>query len=77
MINSDIPNFTPDPAWDYYIIWHRCLRAKAKIELALAALSKQEELNLDTNESCDDLILEAIAELNQIDFEKEEDEDED
>ncbi|BAY89644.1 MULTISPECIES: hypothetical protein [unclassified Tolypothrix] len=74
MTNSDIPNYTPDAAWDYYIIWHRCMRAKAKIEQALTLMSKQEEENTAINADCDELISHAIYELNEIQFDLEEEE---
>lgn len=39
-INNNIPH--PDPAWDYYIEWHKLVRAKAQLEKLIEYISKLE-----------------------------------
>ncbi|MEA5622519.1 hypothetical protein [Nostoc sp. UHCC 0251] len=46
--NLDIPH--PDPAWDYYIEWHKLLRAKAQLEKLIEFMSKVENFTEDTQE---------------------------
>ncbi|MBW4678110.1 MAG: hypothetical protein KME52_30235 [Desmonostoc geniculatum HA4340-LM1] len=40
---SDIPQ--PDPAWDYYPLWHSLHHIKAKINKALEIMNEQEYVN--------------------------------
>lgn len=47
-INSEIPH--PDPAWDYYIEWHKLVRAKAQLEKLIEHISKVENTTEETTE---------------------------
>lgn len=42
--NSEITNNIPqpDPAWDYYILWHSLHHIKAKIDAALNSMKDEE-----------------------------------
>ncbi|WP_445629074.1 hypothetical protein [Nostoc sp. DSM 114167] len=40
----------PDPSWDYYIEWHKLLRAKAQLENLIEFISKCENATEDTQE---------------------------
>ncbi|MEA5601056.1 hypothetical protein [Nostoc sp. UHCC 0252] len=46
--NENIP--VPDPAWDYYIEWHKLIRAKAQLEKVIEYISKVEDFSEDTQE---------------------------
>ncbi|WP_448271907.1 hypothetical protein [Nostoc sp. DSM 114160] len=46
--NLEVPQ--PDPAWDYYIEWHKLLRAKARLEKLIEFISKCENSTEDTQE---------------------------
>lgn len=41
MTENNIPD--PDPAWDYYIVWHSLHHIKAKIDAALKIIGKSED----------------------------------
>lgn len=44
MNEPDIPYIPdPDPAWDYYIVWHSLHHIKAKIDAALKIIGKSED----------------------------------
>jgi len=48
---TDTPNIPePDPAWDYYIEWHKLAQAKAKLENLMAYLAEQEDATEETDE---------------------------
>ncbi len=48
-MNNENLEFTsdnqPDPAWDYYPLWHSLHHIKAKIDAALKIMNKQEYVN--------------------------------
>ena len=46
--NLNIPH--PDPAWDYYIEWHKLIRAKAQLEKLIEFILKIENATEDTQE---------------------------
>ncbi|WP_448271580.1 hypothetical protein [Nostoc sp. DSM 114160] len=46
--NLEVPQ--PDPAWDYYIEWHKLLRAKTQLEKLIEFISKCENSTEDTQE---------------------------
>jgi hypothetical protein len=45
--NSEITH--PDPAWDYYPLWHSLHHIKAKIDTALKIMKQQEYVNTVTD----------------------------
>ena len=47
-ISNNIPQ--PDPGWDYYIEWHKLLRAKSQLEKLIEYLSKVKDATEDTQE---------------------------
>ncbi|MEH2422498.1 MAG: hypothetical protein V7K48_16750 [Nostoc sp.] len=48
--NLEIPNniSQPDPAWDYYIEWHKLIRAKAQLDKLIEFMSKVESATEDS-----------------------------
>ncbi|MDZ7992046.1 MAG: hypothetical protein RM022_014835 [Nostoc sp. EfeVER01] len=40
----------PDPAWDYYIEWHKLIRAKAQLEKVVEFISTVENFTEETQE---------------------------
>ncbi|MEH2123091.1 hypothetical protein [Nostoc sp.] len=46
--NLNIPH--PDPSWDYYIEWHKLIRAKAQLDKLIEFISKVENATEDTQE---------------------------
>ncbi len=51
---SDIPQ--PDPAWDYYPLWHSLNHIKAKINVALKIMADNEYSNPAVDEQLKDLL---------------------
>ncbi|OYD93119.1 hypothetical protein CDG76_20720 [Nostoc sp. 'Peltigera membranacea cyanobiont' 210A] len=47
-MTDNIPH--PDPAWDYYIEWHKLIRAKAQLDKLIEFMSKVENATEDTQE---------------------------
>lgn len=45
---NSIPH--PDPSWDYYIEWHKLIRAKAQLDKLIEFISKVENATEDTQE---------------------------
>ncbi|MBX9259402.1 hypothetical protein H1Q63_36720 [Desmonostoc muscorum CCALA 125] len=45
---NDFPQ--PDPVWDYYIEWHKLIRAKAQLEKVIEFISKVENATEDATE---------------------------
>ena len=45
---NSIPH--PDPAWDYYIEWHKLIRARTKLDKLIEFISKVENATEDTQE---------------------------
>ncbi|MBH8565000.1 hypothetical protein I8748_22920 [Nostoc sp. CENA67] len=81
MSNSERTNNTwqPDPAWDYYILWHSLHHIKAKIDGALGNIKDEEyaalHVDLDIRkilEPASELLIEIVDSLP----EKEEEDDE-
>lgn len=60
-ILKDIPQ--PDPAWDYYIIWHSLLAHKAKIDIALKTIKDAENATDELDEEIYDLLEPQITSL--------------
>nr|WP_322708840.1 hypothetical protein [Nostoc sp. ChiSLP03a] len=47
-MNNNIPQ--PDPTWDYYIEWHKLIRAKAQLDKLIEFISKVENATEETQE---------------------------
>ena len=47
-MTDNIPH--PDPAWDYYIEWHKLMRAKAQLDKLIEFISKVENATEDIQE---------------------------
>ncbi|MDZ8134374.1 MAG: hypothetical protein RM049_03620 [Nostoc sp. DedQUE04] len=47
-MTNNIPH--PDPTWDYYIEWHKLIRAKAQLDKLIEFISKVENATEDTQE---------------------------
>ncbi|MEH1807546.1 hypothetical protein [Nostoc sp.] len=45
-ITNNIPQ--PDPAWDYYIEWHKLIRARTQLDKLIEFMSKVENATEDT-----------------------------
>ena len=56
---------SPDPAWDYYLLWHSLHRAKAQIDQALTHLKELEVANDDADRFAYSFINDAINTLRQ------------
>ena len=49
MNNQEVLNIPhPDPAWDYYIEWHKLIRAKVQLQNLIEFLSKVENATEET-----------------------------
>jgi hypothetical protein len=46
--NLNIPH--PDPAWDYYIEWHKLIRAKTQLEKVIEFISTVESFSEETQD---------------------------
>lgn len=62
--NLDIPQ--PDPAWDYYIIWHSLHHIKAKIDVALKIMKDCEYASSDSDDDIKDELAAASDKLTEI-----------
>ncbi|MEH2371965.1 hypothetical protein [Nostoc sp.] len=62
--NLNIPQ--PDPAWDYYIIWHSCQHIKAKIDAALKIMHDSENANKEIDKELYDLLDPASENLIEV-----------
>nr|WP_322711764.1 hypothetical protein [Nostoc sp. ChiSLP03a]MDZ8213007.1 hypothetical protein [Nostoc sp. ChiSLP03a] len=47
-MTNNIPH--PDPTWDYYIEWHKLIRAKAQLDKLIEFISKVENATEETQE---------------------------
>ena len=56
----------PDPAWDYYTLWHDLIHIKAKIDQALDRIKNVQEFDTETNEDMQDILQPASSYLIQI-----------
>ncbi|MBD2489420.1 hypothetical protein [Aulosira sp. FACHB-615] len=66
--NSETTNNTwqPDPAWDYYTLWHNLIHIKAKIDQALEEIKSVNEFDSGVNEVIQDILQPASSSLIQI-----------
>ncbi|AFY34889.1 hypothetical protein [Calothrix sp. PCC 7507] len=53
-IENQIPE--PDPAWDYYPLWHSLQHIKAKIDAALKVMGASEEANSGLDQEIKNLL---------------------
>ena len=60
----DIPH--PDPVWDYYIEWHKLIRAKAQLEKVIEYISTVEDFSEDTQEILVEDTAKVISTLQSI-----------
>lgn len=56
----------PDPAWDYYTLWHNLIHIKAKIDQALKEIKNVKEFDSGVNEVIQDILQPASSSLIQI-----------
>ncbi|ALF51854.1 hypothetical protein ACX27_01740 [Nostoc piscinale CENA21] len=66
--NSGTTNNTwqPDPAWDYYTLWHDLIHIKAKIDQALNRMKNVKEFDREVHEDLSDILQPASSSLIQI-----------
>ncbi|MEH2263833.1 hypothetical protein [Nostoc sp.] len=62
--NLNIPQ--PDPSWDYYIEWHKLIRANAQLKELIEFISKIENAREDVQEILRQDISKIIATLADI-----------
>jgi hypothetical protein len=60
--NLDIPQ--PDPAWDYYVTWHKLLKAKSQLDKLIQELSEFEEESVTQNEYFEEQLSKVLSTLN-------------
>ncbi len=61
---SNIPQ--PDPAWDYYIIWHKLFQTKFKLEKLMKYVAEIEEADIDSNNNVNEDLAEIINLLEEM-----------
>lgn len=55
--NSELTNtWQPDPAWDYYTLWHDLIHIKAKVDQALNVMKHFEEATTECDENIREII---------------------
>ncbi|OUL28799.1 hypothetical protein [Nostoc sp. 106C] len=65
--NSEIENIPqPDPAWDYYILWHSLHHIKAKINAALKLIANNEDADSEIDEQIRILLNPTSEKLTEI-----------
>ncbi|MEH1790545.1 MAG: hypothetical protein V7L23_34525 [Nostoc sp.] len=64
--DCNLLNGTPDPTWDYYLIWHQLQYCKSRIEKALQTISKNEYSAIETDREMRRLLIDPCQELNNI-----------
>jgi hypothetical protein len=62
--NLNIPQ--PDPSWDYYIEWHKLIKANAQLKELIEFMSKVENATEDAQEILQQDILKILATLKDI-----------
>ncbi|MBN3959238.1 hypothetical protein [Nostoc sp. NMS8] len=61
---SNIPE--PNPSWDYYITWHKLLKAKFHLDDLMEYISKLEEASADSNEVVEEDLSKIIRILESV-----------
>ncbi len=64
MVENEVPH--PDPAWDYYPLWHSLHHIKAKIDSALNFMIQEEYANPGTDEELRKILDSASDKLIEI-----------
>lgn len=59
-------NGSPDPTWDYYLIWHQLKYCKSRIDKALLTISQKEYSSIGTDREMRRLLIDPCQELNNI-----------
>ncbi|MEH1971091.1 hypothetical protein [Nostoc sp.] len=54
----------PDPAWDYYITWHKLLKAKSQLDELIKDVSEYEEETVTQNEYFEEQLSKILKTLN-------------
>ncbi|MBN3897357.1 MAG: hypothetical protein HWQ41_19375 [Nostoc sp. NOS(2021)] len=62
----DLLNGSPDPAWDYYVLWHRIQQIKAQLDRALIWISQVENQNTATDKETAVLLRKPWDRLDEI-----------
>jgi hypothetical protein len=62
--NLDIAN--PDPAWDYYPLWHSLQHVKAKIDAALKLINQSDYLDPEVDKQARQILDLASDKLIEI-----------
>ncbi|WP_427159422.1 hypothetical protein ACQFX9_25885 [Aliinostoc sp. HNIBRCY26] len=66
MTTNQETTYTPDPAWDYYTLWHDLIHIKAKIDQALERMKNVAESDSETNEDVQNILQPASSLLINI-----------
>lgn len=56
----------PDPAWDYYTLWHELIHAQAKIDQVLNRMKEIEDATDNTNDEIRESLQPSREILNKI-----------
>ncbi|MBU7587261.1 MAG: hypothetical protein KAF91_31180 [Nostoc sp. TH1S01] len=56
----------PDPAWDYYTLWHELIHAKAKIDQVLNRMKEIEDATDNTDDEIREILEPSREILNKI-----------
>ncbi|WP_445631576.1 hypothetical protein [Nostoc sp. DSM 114167] len=59
---SNIPE--PDPSWDYYVTWHKLLKAKSQLDKLIKDVSEYEEETVTQNEYFEEQLSKILKILN-------------
>ncbi|MEH2029519.1 MAG: hypothetical protein V7K67_07545 [Nostoc sp.] len=64
--DCDSLNFSPDPTWDYYLLWCQLQRIKAQIDMASIVIGQVECANTATDNETRRLLLKPFEGLENI-----------
>lgn len=64
--DQDLLNGSPDPAWGYYVLWHRIKHTKVRLDNVLMTMILEEHANISTDKRIKNLLTVASETLNQI-----------
>ncbi|MEH1897649.1 MAG: hypothetical protein V7K94_20560 [Nostoc sp.] len=53
---DELLNGSPDPSWDYYVLWHSLNHVKAKINAALRIMADNEDSDPNLDKQIKDLL---------------------
>ncbi|AVH73834.1 hypothetical protein [Nostoc sp. 'Lobaria pulmonaria (5183) cyanobiont'] len=63
---DELLNGSPDPSWEYYLLWHRIKSIQAQIEKGLMAISEAQTVNYEIEFEVMNLLIPPFNELKQI-----------